>query len=166
MRFVNNYFNRSFGLSFRNISVFIIITLAIFLSSCSQISGSENPPSSPEEFEAEARILAMEDGLSIEDARISLSRVYTDFADEEFGYFAPMGRYIEFINCTSTMSPDVFTAMGRTVVVYSYRGSIKRITLRDSCSDRFMSKFYCVGDRPAFIRHRCSSVCWQDEHCR
>ncbi len=146
-------------------NIVLALAFSVLLYGCSGVSGSEFPPSSEEEFEAEARIISMDDGITLANARNSLAQVYPEFSVEESGFFSPPGRYIEFINCTSSVDPDVYNVMGRTVVTYSYRGSMKRITLTDSCSDRTMAKYYCVGDRPAFVRHRCSRRCWQDYHC-
>lgn len=141
----------------------------LFIYGCDSVQGSEDRPSSQEEFEAEARILALDQSMTLNNARIALARTYDEFRDFEIDYFSPRARYLEFINCTSTAGPKVFDRRGTTIVTYSSEGirqNLKKITLKDSCSDRTMTKFYCVDDRPAYTSKRCSSRCWMEYHCR
>ena len=125
-------------------------------------------PQTQEEFDAEALLISLEDRIMLEDAQISLARVYTDFQDEEPGFLAPPPRYVNFINCTSNTGPTDFETVGRTTVVYRYGGRTIQRTFRDACNDhtRTMTKHFCSGDRLSIIRHRCSHGCWMGEHCK
>ncbi|MFP4189725.1 MAG: hypothetical protein ACLFSL_01665 [Candidatus Woesearchaeota archaeon] len=150
----------------RCVPVLALSLIAIVISGCTSVMDRDDPPMSKKEFEAEARILSLDEGISISNARESLARTYPRFAENKSGYFSPPARHIDFINCTSTVNTDVFTTDGKTIVVYKNGGSIKRITLKDSCSFKTMSKYYCVGDRPAFTFYECSYGCWQEHHCK
>ncbi len=141
--------------------------VVLFLVGCSTVVRNYDPPSSEEEFYAETRIIALEDRISISEAKSSLSRTYPEFAEEDgFSIFSPMARSINFINCTSTISPSTMNVRGRTTVTYRYSGRTRRRRMTDSCSGRYMTKFYCVGERVAMTQHRCSSGCWMGEHCK
>lgn len=160
-------------MNFKNKFYLFVIPLLVFLtSSCSGniVTGMpiHQQPQTQEEFHAEAFIISLEDRITLENAELSLSRVYTDFLEEDLGFLAPPPKYIQFINCTSTGEPQEFERQARTTVVYRYSGRTVQRVFRDACNDRTrtMTKHFCSGDRLGIVRHRCDRGCWMGEHCK
>ncbi len=149
----------------------LLVFSALVLSACSGniVTGmATGGPQTQEEFDAEAFIISLEARIMLEEAEVSLARVYTDFQEEDPGFLAPSPRYVNFINCTSNTEKGDFNMMGRTTVVYRYGGRKIQRTFRDTCIEhrRTMTKYFCSGDRIAVQYHRCDRGCWMGEHCK
>lgn len=131
--------------------IVFLAVLSILVFGCAEIS--EDQPLNDDEINAEADLLADEEGINADDAISTVGQASRS-----------AGSRIQFLSCTDTDNANNPDEAGSLTVTYSYKGRERTKNFDDTCTGGSrLREYYCRGDRYSYTYIPCSSGCTNGE---